>query len=185
MPGPRDNGGHLMEMHEFWYDGCNCGSTRCINHMYTCGIRQRRAFVSMQHFGQSKVTSRSLQGQSFINSNNFFVYKPSYIVHFWIGAMYRNIDPMCGSSPESREVKWPSPSHTNNDNHFDILKMSCKPSGSYWNYSFFTFYFEIMKYLAWKGLVVVGVYIPIATTATNLILRIRCVTCSTDILQFY
>ena len=68
MPGPRDNGGHLMEMHVFWYNGCNCGSTRCIN-MYTCGIRQRRAFVSVQHFGQSKVTSRSLQGQSFINSN--------------------------------------------------------------------------------------------------------------------
>ena len=53
MPGPRDNDGHLMEMHVFWYDGCNCGSTRFINHMYTCGIRQGRAFVNMQHLGQS------------------------------------------------------------------------------------------------------------------------------------
>ena len=69
MPGPRDNGGHSIEMHVLWYNGCNCGSTRCINHMYKCGIRQRRAFVSMQPFGQSKVTSRSLQGQSFMNSN--------------------------------------------------------------------------------------------------------------------
>ena len=25
MTGSRDNGGHLMEMHVFWYDGCNCG----------------------------------------------------------------------------------------------------------------------------------------------------------------
>ena len=52
----------------------------------------------------------------------------------------------------------PTPPHTNNDTHFDILKLSCKPSGSYWIYSFFTFYFEIMKYFAWKGLMVVDVY---------------------------
>ena len=32
---PRDlNGGHLLEMHVFWYDGCNCGSTKSINHYY-------------------------------------------------------------------------------------------------------------------------------------------------------
>ena len=67
----------------FWYDGCNCGSTRSIKHLYTCGIRQGWAFVSMQHLGQSKVTSRSLQGQSFINSNKNN-YTSQAIVHFWI-----------------------------------------------------------------------------------------------------
>ena len=71
MPGPRENGGHLMEvgLHVFWYNGCDYESTRCINHMYTCGIRQGRAFMIMQHLGQSKFTWRSLQGQSFVNSN--------------------------------------------------------------------------------------------------------------------
>ena len=58
--------------------------------MYTCEIQQRRAFVSMQHLGQSKVTSRSLQGRSIINSIKKS-YKPSHLVHFWIGTMYRNI----------------------------------------------------------------------------------------------
>ena len=49
MPGQRDdNGGHLTEIHMFWYEGTNCG---------------------MQHLGQSKVTSRLLQGQSVINLN--------------------------------------------------------------------------------------------------------------------
>ena len=62
---------------------------------------------------------------------------------------------MYSSSPESCEVKRPwtgpecikslTPSHTNNDTHCDITKMSCKPSGSYWNYVFFTFYFEIKE----------------------------------------
>ena len=66
--------------------------------LYTYGIRQRRAFVSMQHSGQSKVTSRSLQGQSFINSNKKNVYKRSHIVHFWIGAMYINI---CVAVPQN------------------------------------------------------------------------------------
>ena len=90
IPGPRDNGCQLMEIHVFWYNGCNCGFTRCINHMYTCEIRRGRAFVSMQHLGQSMCTSKSLQGQSFINSNKK-LYQPSHIAHFWIGTIYRNI----------------------------------------------------------------------------------------------
>ena len=98
MPGPRDNGGHLMEMHVFWYNGCNRGSTRCINHMYTFGIRRGRAFVSMQHLGQSMATLRSLQGQSFINSNKIKLYQPSHIAHFWIGAIYGNI---CVAVPQN------------------------------------------------------------------------------------
>ena len=69
--------------------------------MYTCGIRQGRAFVSMQHLGQLKVTSRSLQGQIFINSNKKIIQAKAY-VHFWIGAMYRNI---CVAVPQNH-VKW-------------------------------------------------------------------------------
>ena len=98
MPGPRDNGGHLMKMYVSWYNGCNCDSTRCINHMYTCGIRQRRAFVSMQHFGQSKVTSRSLQGQSFINSNKKIIQAKPYCSLLDRRAIYRNI---CVAVPQN------------------------------------------------------------------------------------
>ena len=32
MPGPRDNGGHLMEMHVFCYDGIICSPTS--NHLH-------------------------------------------------------------------------------------------------------------------------------------------------------
>ena len=60
MQGYRDNGGHLMEMPCFGMMAVT-GSTRCINQMYTAAW----AFLSMQNWGQSKVT----QGQSFLNSN--------------------------------------------------------------------------------------------------------------------
>ena len=97
MPGPRDNGCHLMGIHVFWYDGCNCGSTRCINHMYTCGTRQGRAFVIMQHVEQSKVTSRSLQGQSFVNSNKNIIQTKPYCP-LLDRRMYRNI---CVAVPQN------------------------------------------------------------------------------------
>ena len=66
------------------------------------GICEHATFGSVK--GHLKVIARS----KFHKFKYFFVwYKPSHIVHFWIGAMYRNIDHMCGSSPESREVKSP------------------------------------------------------------------------------
>ena len=52
MPNIMDNGGNLLiEMQVFWYEDSNCGSTRCINYNHLQG----RAFVSMQHFGQSNL----------------------------------------------------------------------------------------------------------------------------------
>ena len=92
MPGPRDIGGHLMKMRVLWYDDCTVdlqgllticthvrsgrgGTTEHTLHsIYSYG----RDFVSMQYLGQSKVTSRSLQGQTFINSNNILNFTFSY-----------------------------------------------------------------------------------------------------------
>ena len=63
MPSPSDDGGHLIEMH------VTVDLQGVLTLLYTCVIRQERAFLRMQHLSQSKLTSRSLQGQNLINSN--------------------------------------------------------------------------------------------------------------------
>ena len=128
MPGPRDNGGHLIEMHLFWYDGCNCESTRF--------------------------------GQSFINLNIFFY--TSHVIGNIRVAVPQN------------HVKWNDLELVLNSLTWRVLPnpiLIIIPILISWAVEtvlqavateithLLHFISQIMKYFAWKGSMVVDVYI--------------------------